>query len=126
MLKKALISMLVLLPATALADKDFTEGTGGTWDCAQDATVNINHGGGTFTITGACEAINLNGGSNKLTIESVDALNVNGAKNAITAGTLGSVNVVGAKNKIGWKKAKTGKKPSANVVGAGNSVYKIK
>ncbi len=126
MLHKLLVLALLLSPSVALADKDFSEGTGGTWDCAEDATVNINHGNGTYTITGVCDAINLNGGSSTLTVESVKALNVNGAKNALTVGTLGAANIVGAKNKLMWKKAAKGKKPVVNVVGAGNSVSKIK
>ncbi len=124
---KTLLLVVLLAPATALADKDLTEPSDGTtWDCATDPTVNISYDKGTFTFTGSCSEINVNGGEVKVTIADVATLNVNGAKNAVKVTELGAVNVNGASNKITWKKAKTGKKPKVATNGRGNSVTRTK
>ena len=120
------IALLILVPLAAHADRDYTRGKGSTWDCAKDPTVNINHGNGKYTLKGACETINVNGGSNTLVIDQVDTLNVNGAKNVVTVRAIDTLNVVGAKNKITWKTAKSGDAPTQNVAGVGNSITKAK
>jgi len=120
------ILLLVLTPALALADKNYTGGKGATWDCAKDPTVNINHGKGTYTFKGACKEINVNGGENKLTIAEVDTLNINGGKNTVDIGEIETLNVVGAGNTIRWKKTKSGDKPAVNVVGTENKVDQAK
>jgi len=120
----ALILALSLAPSLALADKDFEDS--GTHDCGADPVVNIVNGGGTYTLTGACTQVNINGSDITATIEAADELNVNGGKNKITVTTLGAVNINGIKNKVSWKKAKTGKKPRAAVNGKGNAVAKVK
>jgi len=123
-----LASALFLVPAAAgYADKVFQKGKGATWDCAKDDVVEINHGGGTYTFKGACKEINLNGGSSKLTIESVASLNLNGAQNKVKIGTLGEIVINGAKNTVTYKKAANGaKKPDVTSNGIGNSVTRIK
>lgn len=127
MLKQlALVFCLTLTPTLAFADKEFTESTGATYDCAEDPTVNINNGSGTFVFTGACKEINVNGSKLVVTVADVEELNVNGASNAVTADVIGAIHINGAKNKVTWKKAKTGKKPSVQTNGKGNSVGKAK
>ena len=84
----------------------------------------INTSGGTYTFTGACTTINLNGSSTTVKIEKVDELNINGAKNTVKVDVVGTVNVNGSSNHVIWKKAKTGDAPAANVVGTGNKVGK--
>lgn len=116
--------LIALTPALATADKSFTKSA--TWDCAKDPTVAINHGGGTYTFKGACKQINVNGGGVKLTVESVDTLNVNGGGCTATVGTLDVANINGAGNKLTWKKAKSGDKPTVNIVGADNKVDQAK
>ena len=123
---KVVIAALLLVPALAAADKDFQSGKGATWDCKSDPTVNINHGKGAYTFKGECKAININGGHNTLTIETVAELNVNGASNTITIDAVGAINLVGSDNKITWKKATSGDKPAVSTVGTGNSVNKSK
>jgi len=121
-MRTLLIAVLVLAPTLALADKDFTGGKGTTWDCKKDPTVNINHGKGTYTFKGECKGININGGHNTLTIESVAELNINGASNTVNVASVGTINLVGADNKITWKKAQSGDKPTVSTVGDNNSV----
>lgn len=110
-----------IAPMTAGADKLFTTGQGTTWDCSKDPRVDIMHGLGTYTFTGKCATINVNGGENKLTIESVDTLTVNGSKNTITVGTVDTVSVTGGDNKVTYQTAKLGN-VTANTMGAENTI----
>lgn len=120
----ALVLAITLAPALALADKEFEDS--GTHDCGTDPVVNIVNGGGTYTLTGACTQVNVNGSDVTVTADAVDELNVNGGKNKVTVTTLGAVHINGIKNKVSWKAAKTGKKPKAAVNGKGNAIAKIK
>jgi Protein of unknown function (DUF3060) len=108
-MKTSIIIAIVFASASAFADKSLEKGT--AWDCKKDPVVSIGNGAGTYTFKGACTKISVNGGENKLTIESVDILDVGGGENTITVGTVGTISVGGADNKITWKKAKTGDKP---------------
>jgi hypothetical protein len=123
-MKKLLIGFAFIVPATAIAEKNYV-GDAGDWDCGKDPVVTITRGQGTFKLTGACTSINIQGGENKLTVESVDSLKIVGGDNQLELGTVGSVKIVGAGNKITWKKAKTGDKPKISAVGA-NSIEKAK
>jgi len=115
----------MIAPMTARADKLYNKGKGATWDCAKDPVVNINHGEGTYTFTGKCKTINVNGGDNKLTIESVDTINVNGGDNTVAIGTADTINVNGSDNKVTYKTAKSGK-VTARAPGGGNTVEQVK
>src|SRR5258708_7918532 len=119
---KLVIAIALLVPALAAADKDFPGGKGATWDCKDDPTVNINHGTGKYTFKGECKTINVNGGHNTLTIETVAELNINGASNTVTIEAVGAINLVGSGNKITWKKATAGDKPAGSTVCTGHSV----
>jgi hypothetical protein len=128
-MRSLLISLvLVAAPSLALADKDLSTAEDGTSaDCSADPKVNINYGGGTFTLTGACTEVNVNGDSVKLTLDSVETLNVNGAKNVVKTTSLGATNINGAGNKVTYKKVLgKGKKPKVASVGKGNAVTKVK
>ena len=118
----SIVFALASAPSLALADKDFLSGTGATWDCASDPVVNINTSKGTYTLKGACTTVNVNGSTLTIAIESTGELNINGATNKITVDAVDTINVNGAKNTVAWKKGKSGDKPAANVVGAGNNV----
>ena len=127
MIKRCVITLALLLPAVAFADKDLAEPTDGTtWDCGSDPIVNVNYDGGLFTFTGTCTEINVNGASVKIKAENVDTLNVNGSKNVISTIVLGAANINGTSNKVTYKKAKTGKKPKVAAVGRRNGVTKVK
>ena len=118
--------LLVLVSSPVFADQNFEKAPGATVDCGKDDVVNINHGGGTYTIKGSCKEINLSGGGVKLTIESATAINVNGAGNTLAVGTLGDIVINGAKNKVTYKKAAKGDKPGVTQMGTGNTVTKVK
>lgn len=116
----------VLGVAPALADKTFNAGSGATVDCSKDPKVSINHGKGTYTFTGKCTQISVNGGDNKLTVESVESLDVNGSTNTIAVDAVGTLNVNGSSNKITWKRGVKGDKPSVTALGSGNAISQAK
>jgi hypothetical protein len=102
---KAICSVLVLLvPATALAEKSFNSGKGATWDCAQDGEVSVNTSNGTYTFKGACKEIHLNGSGLTATIESIDELSINGSRNTVTVSALAAVSVNGSDNTVTYGK----------------------
>jgi hypothetical protein len=127
-----IISFVSLLgSSTAFADKDFVEvSEGTTWDCASDPKVNISYGDATFTLSGACEEVNINGSKLKVaagdgaTLD-IGTLNINGASNAVKTNILGAANLNGTANKVTYKKPKTGKRPKVASVGKGNAVTKV-
>ena len=122
MIKLAFLA-IALAPAVAHADKSFNKaGQATTWDCAKDPVVRINHGSGTYTFTGACTSIKVNGGNHTITIESVDELSVNSGGCTISVGTIGVLRVNGAGNTITWKNAKSGDNPETHVNGSGNKI----
>jgi hypothetical protein len=122
---KTWIALLIAIaPMTAQADKQFTKGKGTTWDCRKDPRVDIDHGLGTYRFTGKCATINVKGGENKLTIESVDTLTVNGSKNTVAIGTVDTVSVTGSDNKVTYQTAKSGKVTS-NTVGTENTIDQV-
>ena len=118
-MKRILCLLVAVTPVVAYADKNYTKGKGGTWDCKKDPVVNITHGSATYKLTGTCTTLNVSGGTLKITAERIDTLNVSGAKNTITIGSVGAINVTGAKNKIAYK---SGDAPTVSDVGVGNSV----
>ena len=120
-MKTGIALLLVIAPMTAGADKLYNKGKGAAWDCTKDPVVNINHGGGTYTFTGKCRTINVNGGENKVTIESVDTINVNGGENTVAIGTADTINVNGSDNKVTYKAAKSGKVTTRSL-GGNNTV----
>ena len=111
---------LVLVPAVASADKEYA-GAKATWDCDKDPVIKITKGSGTYTFTGACKSIDVQGGDNTLHITTVESINVIGGGNVIDIGEVQAISVNGAGNKIIWKKAKNDK-PTVNVIGNNNTV----
>lgn len=123
---KALLVVMALSTA-AYADKDLAEpGDGTTWDCGSDPIVNVNYGEASFTFTGTCTEVNVNGAKVTIKAENIDTLNINGDTNKVALHTLGATNINGTKNKVTYKKAKAGKKPKVAAVGRGNAVTKVK
>jgi hypothetical protein len=119
--------LLLLVPASAFADKDFTSEKSATWDCSKDATVTINHSNGKYTFKGVCKDITINGGHNTLTTEGVTTLTINGASNAITADSVDTVAITGSDNKVSYKKSGgTGGKPAMSSLGQNNKVTAAK
>ncbi len=121
-MKTLAIACLLAFPALASADKNFM--SDGSHDCGSDPIVNINASAGTFTITGACKTVNVNGADNKLTIATVGQLNINGSTNTVDTSELGGANATGSGNKVTYQKAQKGTKPTWRAVGTGHSLTK--
>lgn len=120
------VSSIALVPSLARADKDFTDGTGGTHDCAQDSSVNIVHDGGSYTLTGECSQVNISGSNVRITIADVESLSINGTGNVVQATVVGAIQINGTKNSVRWKTPKTGRRPKVATNGSRNSVSKSK
>jgi hypothetical protein len=119
---KMLVTLLVAItPVIAQADKNFSRGKGGGWDCSKDPIVNINHGKGIYKLTGPCRLVAVNSSQNKVTIEDVDTLLITGGTNIVTVHSLGEVRVNGTANKITYKASKSDKVTS-DLQGENNSL----
>lgn len=120
-MKRILILLVVVGPSIASADKNFTKGRGGTWDCKKDPVVNITAASGKFTFKGACTHVNITSAKSKITAEAIDELNLSGSKNEITVGTVTTINVSGSNNKITFK---AGTPPDVHNTGSDNLIAK--
>jgi hypothetical protein len=114
--------LLTLAPLAARADKTFIGTKQGRWDCTNEPNVHILHGEGSYVFKGNCGIITVEGGNNRLVIESVDALRIVGGNNTIDVGTLDSASIIGAHNTLTWKRAKSGDRPQISAIGADNQV----
>jgi len=119
--------LLVCAPALASADKSYMDGKGGTWDCAKDPQVSIMANEGTYTIKGACKAINVQGNKNKIAVDSADQINVTGNDNMVAAVAVDQINASGNKNTVTYKKAVADKgKTQVNSLGTDNKISQAK
>jgi len=116
------LALVLALPATALADKSFSGGKGGSWDCKSDPVVVITGGSAHYTLKGACKSINVTGGHNTLSIESSGTLDITGASNTATIDEVDAININGAQNKVSWKKGKSQPKPTVSQLGQKNVI----
>jgi hypothetical protein len=124
-MRSIFVALLLALPAVAAADKNITDKSAKI-DCAKDPKVSINTGEGTFTFTGKCELIAINGGENKVKIESVTQLLVNGAENTVDVEAVDKIQVNGNDNKVNYKKGVTTKAPKTASIGTGNKLTLVK
>lgn len=111
---------LLLLSSVAFADKHYTEGKGGTWNCAKDGVVSIEANDGKYTFKGACKGVSVNGNNNQITVETTAVLSVNGNKNTVDAATADAVLVPGNENKVTVKK-----KPSTQSTTGNNNTISV-
>lgn len=95
-------------------------------DCGTDPVVSIQGASGTFTITGACTSIEVEGASNKLTIAQVAKLEVVGSSNEIDVTAADKIEVVGSSNEVRWKRGVKGAKAKVSNVGTANKIRKVK
>ena len=94
-------------------------------DCAKQRFASINANGGTFTLTSTCEAVFVNGGNNRITIEASKKVIVDGGKNVMEIIASDQVTVNGEGNTIKFKRGL--RKTSAVVaVGDNNNVIQEK
>jgi hypothetical protein len=120
------IALLLLLGSSiAFADRSYNdEGMTVTHDCTKDKVAVINGGGGTFTFTGACSKIAVNGSKATVIIEKAIAISVTGNGNTLTVDAADKISLTGNDNKLGWKKGLWGDKPAVSSIGTHNTVTK--
>jgi hypothetical protein len=122
----AALLTLSLYPAAALADRTLNSEKSAAIDCAKDPGVVINVSEGSYTITGACDRIAINGAGNKVTIASVSKLSINGAKNAVDLEAADKIAVNGTDNTVNYKRGVTTKSPKVMSTGANNKINQVK
>jgi hypothetical protein len=125
-MRKLTALLVVLVPTIAAADKDFDSGTGGSYDCGADPVVNVQLSDASFTFTGECKEIHLNGSNLRVTIASTDQLSINGAGNVAKLTKVDDILVNGDNNNIRWRHGKSGRRPSVAANGAGNSIARAR
>lgn len=122
----ALIAALpVALPASALADRSYNAEKTVTHDCSKEPAVSVNVAGGTYTFTGPCTRVSINGSDNKIKLDSVEKLAVNGSKNTVDVDAVDKLAVTGSDNTVSYKRGVSGK-PKATSLGANNKLNQVK
>lgn len=119
MSKLALVLALACTPALAFAGKTYNEGSGGTWDCSKDATVTINIDNATFTFTGTCGTISVNGNSNTITVAGTKTIVLNGNSNTATLTAVQMIQANGNSNTVTYGKDA---KPKVQSLGSDNKI----
>lgn len=124
-MRSALVALLALLPAPALAEHSYRSEKGVTHDCAAEPEVAINDGGGTYTLTGPCTRLVVNGGTNTIKAESVVKILLTGAKNTIEVEAVDRIAVNGNDNSVTYKRGINGK-PKVSALGGNNKLNQVK
>jgi hypothetical protein len=123
-MRAVLAALLALAPATALAERTYTD-KAATHDCTKEPEVAINASGGTYTLTGPCTKLTVNGADNKLKADSVVKVTVTGSKNTLEIDAVDRLAVTGNDNAVNYKRGVSGK-PKAASVGANNKLNQVK
>jgi hypothetical protein len=77
-----------------------TEGGGKVIDCAKTPSFSYQENEGTFTFTGTCDKISLNGNKNTVTADNVKTLLIQGNENKATVNGVDTISTPGNENKI--------------------------
>jgi hypothetical protein len=112
--------------ARPAAESDDGDRAAGGQDCAKNPTAEIDTGDGNYTFFGPCTRIVVNGGENKLKIESVKELSISGSLNTVTVGSVDKIVVPGGENKVTYRKGISGPKPKISSVGYNNTIAQAK
>ena len=94
------IAGLILLGGCS---ESVTAVTSPSHDCANAQSISINGQTGSYTITGNCEKVIVNGANIKLTIQSATVFELNGDQNNVAIGAVNSVRVRGSNNTVNYK-----------------------
>lgn len=116
-----LLTAALTLAACGGDDRTYSGVANATHDCGNEKKVAVNGNGGTFTVTGPCERVSLNGDNNKVTIASTKAVAVSGAGNIVAIGAVDRVSVSGSDNHVTWRKGLPGESPYAATARGNNN-----
>jgi hypothetical protein len=92
-----------------------------TYDCTGQ-TVQIIGGANDITLVGACNRLEIPGGSNTVVASSVAEVFISGATNVVSLDAAGSITIVGASNALTWRRGLNGDQPAITNVGFDNIV----
>ena len=115
-----MIALLAPVLLTACGES-YTSVTAASHHCAREANVSIKASGGTFTLTGKCGKVLVDGGNNTLTVEATRTFEIDGENNVVAIGAADSIGVRGARNTVNYKKGLSGKAPNVGVVRGDNN-----
>jgi hypothetical protein len=124
-MRSVLVALLVSLPATALADRSYNSEKTVTHDCAKEPEVSVNVAAGTYTFTGPCTRVSINGSGNKVKLASVEKLSINGSKNTVEVDAVDKASVTGSENTLSYRRGVNGK-PKIASLGANNKLEQVK
>lgn len=117
--KLALGLVIACTPALAFAGKTYNDGSGGTWDCSKDPAITINIDKGTFTFTGTCGTISVNGNGNTITVAGTKMIVLNGNSNTATLAAVQTIQANGNSNTVTYAKDA---KPKVQALGSSNKI----
>ena len=124
-MRTVLIALIALLPATALADRSYNSEQNVTHDCAKDAKISVNASAGTYTFTGPCDKISVNGSGSTIKVASVAKLAINGSKNTADIDAVDKLSLTGSENTVTYKRGVSGK-PKVASLGINNKITIVK
>jgi hypothetical protein len=99
-----LVLAALLVPILAFADKQLVDNKDATWDCKADPNVSVMGNNHTFRITGACNAITVDGNHDTVHIAHGETVTINGSHNTVDTGGADAVMVAGNDNTVSSKK----------------------
>jgi diphthamide biosynthesis methyltransferase len=119
---KVVAVLLVLLPATAVAERQIVENNAKiTIDCAKDKEVSLVGNKLTVTLVGTCTRVNVTGNRETVT-GSATSFYIAGNHNTVSADATDEVYVAGNHNTVTWKKGATKPAPKVTNPGKDNKV----
>jgi hypothetical protein len=122
-----LFAALTLAACGDTPDRTYAGVANATHDCGKEKKVAVNGSGGSFTFTGTCTRVSLNGANNTLTIEAATALDVKGDSNNVKIGAVDNVSVSGSQNSVTYKSGVSSPQPrSATASGNRNDILQAK
>lgn len=125
-MKLALTLTLCLFPVAVMAGTYNDSNQTITHDCDKDPEVLVNASNSTFTVTGTCKKVAINGSMVTATIASATTVAITGSSNTIDVDASDKITVSGAMNKVSYKKPIAAKKTKVSTTGTGNKVAKAK
>jgi hypothetical protein len=98
------VMAVLLVPILAFADKRLVDNKDAAWDCKADPNVSVLGNDSTIRITGACNAIEIDGNHDTVHIAHGATVTINGNHNTVDTGGADAVMVAGNDNTVSSKK----------------------
>jgi hypothetical protein len=126
-MKKALIALIALAPLTGCGDKrpaelSYTTVTTATYHCTDGSNVLIEANDQTFTLTGTCGRILVNGSNDKVMIEAAKRVDIHGPNNKVEIVAVDALRAHSTDNTIKFKRSLTGRALDVVAIGDNNTL----